>query len=389
MYHIMVLARKLDEKLFALQRSGKIGTFAQIKGQEGQVGTGFALEKNDWVVPSFREMGVFLARGADRSKLVEAWRGDVRAFQDPSHSRNLPVAIPIASQCLHAAGIAWASKIKGEKDFQADSYAGRNIRFGVREHGMGAVLNGMALHGGIIPYGATFLVFSDYMRPAIRLAALSHLHVIYVFTHDSIGLGEDGPTHQPVEHLAALRSIPGLVVIRPCDANETAEAWRVALGHKKGPVALALTRQAVPTHDRRLGNGDDGLQRGAYILHEADGQQPEVILISSGSEVQIALQAADRLQQENIPARVVSMPSWELFETQEDAYRQEVLPPGVRAKIAVEAGVSQGWHRYVGEHGRVISLEHFGASAPYQELYQNFGLTAEAVVTTAKAMLQS
>jgi transketolase len=249
---------------------------------------------------------------------------------------------------------------------------------------MGGILNGMALHGGLIPYGATFLIFSDYMRPAIRLAALTELKVIYVFTHDSIGLGEDGPTHQPIEQLAALRAIPNLTVIRPCDANETAQAWRTAINHRDGPVALALSRQNLPTLDRQSKYASaEGLHQGAYILSEAAGNKPDVVLIASGSEVQIALEAAEMIKTEGPAVRVVSMPSWELFNAQPAEYRRQILPPAVKAKIAIEAGSPQGWHRYVGEFGHIIALDHFGASAPYKILYEKFGLTANRVVEKA------
>jgi transketolase len=279
------------------------------------------------------------------------------------------------------------TEIQGESDFQAQSYQGRNIRFGVREHGMGAILNGMALHGGIMPYGGTFLIFSDYMRPAIRLAALMGLKVIYVFTHDSIGVGEDGPTHQPVEHLAALRAIPGLTVIRPCDGNETAAAWKAALC-ASGPVALALTRQNLPVLDRQRVAGADNLDRGAYILKDAREGRPELILIGTGSEVHIALEAAGQLDEKGIQVRVVSMPSWDLFETQDAAYRNQVLPPEVKTRIAVEAGVGQGWHRYVGDAGRVMGLNRFGASAPGAVLFKRFGFTPDHVVQSALDLLQ-
>jgi transketolase len=278
--------------------------------------------------------------------------------------------------------------VKGKDTFQAGRYTGRNFHFGVREHGMGAVLNGMALHGGLIPYGGTFLIFSDYMRPAIRLASMMELKVIYVFTHDSIGLGEDGPTHQPIEQLACLRATPNLTVIRPCDANETAEAWRVALTRKKGPVALILTRQGLPTLDRRTFPPAHSLNRGAYILRDMAQVLPELILIASGSEVPIVLEAAEHLHERGIAVRVVSMPSWELFEEQEATYRREVFPPEVKARIAVEAGATQGWHRYVGVTGEVIGLDHFGASAPYKILYEEFGLTANHVVEKALDLLR-
>jgi len=278
--------------------------------------------------------------------------------------------------------------LAGEADFQAPDFSGRNIRFGVREHAMGSILNGMALHGGLIPYGGTFLIFSDYMRPAIRLAALSDLKVIYVFTHDSIGLGEDGPTHQPIEHLATLRAIPNLTVIRPGDANETAQAWQAALNHQIGPVALALTRQNVATLDREIFSPAQGLHRGAYILSEAAGGKPDVILIASGSEVDIVLNAAEKIARDKLAVRVVSMPSWELFEKQPQNYRRQVLPHEVKAKIAVEAGSPQGWDRYVGESGEIIGLNHFGASAPYQVLYEKFGITADRVVQTAIRLVE-
>ncbi|MDZ7759214.1 MAG: transketolase [Desulfovermiculus sp.] len=278
--------------------------------------------------------------------------------------------------------------LEDQGDFQSGQYEGRNFHFGVREHGMGTVTNGMSLHGGVIAYGATFLIFSDYMRPPIRLAALMGLKVITVFTHDSIGLGEDGPTHQPVEQLAALRAIPGLTLIRPCDANETAEAWRVALEQDKGPVAICLTRQNVPTLDREEVASARGLSRGAYILKDFDvRQEPDVILMSSGSEIHIALEAARELELFDISVRVVSMPSWELFEKQEQDYQDLVFPPGVQARVAIEAGISQGWHRYLGLGGRFVGMSSFGASAPYQTLYDKFGLTAGQVKQEALNVL--
>ena len=277
--------------------------------------------------------------------------------------------------------------INGENDFQADDYLGRNLRFGVREHGMGSILNGMALHGGVIPYGGTFLVFSDYMRPAIRLAALMGLRVIYIFTHDSIGLGEDGPTHQPIEQLAALRTIPNLKVIRPCDANETAEAWKIAMQSSGGPVALALTRQGLPVLDRTEYGPAAGLARGAYILKDVDSGTPDIILIASGSEVAIALDACRELEKKGKGVRVVSMPSWELFEEQPENYRHKVLPPEIKTRVAVEAGTSLGWHRYVGSRGDVIGVDHFGASAPAKVLFEKFGITADRVVEKAVALV--
>ncbi|MBI2884009.1 MAG: transketolase [Candidatus Methylomirabilis oxyfera] len=277
--------------------------------------------------------------------------------------------------------------LKGDGDFQRSNPGGRNFHFGVREHAMGSILNGMALHQGVIPYGGTFLVFSDYMRPAIRVAALSHIRVIYVFTHDSIGLGEDGPTHQPIEHLSSLRAIPNLTVIRPADATETAVAWRAALEHRSGPVVLALTRQKLPILDRTKFPPAELLLKGAYILADADQGRPRVILIATGSEVHLAMEAWGRLADEGIPARVVSMPSWELFDRQPEAYRNEVLPPAVTARLAIETGSPHGWHRYVGLGGGVIGMTRFGASAPYQVLLQQFGFTAEHVVSRAMELL--
>jgi transketolase len=267
------------------------------------------------------------------------------------------------------------------------SYAGRNLHFGVREHAMGAIVNGLAAHGGFIPYGATFLIFSDYMRPAIRLAALMGLHVVHVFTHDSIALGEDGPTHQPVEQLASLRAIPRLTVIRPADANETAVAWKVAVETRDRPVLLALTRQDVPTLDRSRYASADGLRRGAYVLSDSKNGQPALILIASGSEVGLILAAAERLQGEDIAVRCVSMPSWELFDVQPQAYRDQVLPPNVPARLAVELGVSQGWCHYVGAHGDMLGVERFGASAPADVLLREYGFTVDNVVARARALL--
>jgi transketolase len=244
-------------------------------------------------------------------------------------------------------------------------------------------MNGMALHGGIIPYGGTFLTFSDYSRPSIRLAALSHVSIILVFTHDSIGLGEDGPTHQPIEHFAALRAIPNLIVLRPADANETAQAWKVALEHRAGPVALLLTRQKVPIYDRRAMNSAAGVAKGAYVLIDSNRVYPDVILIATGSEVQLAVEAHATLAEQGIAARVVSMPSWELFEAQSDSYRNSVLPPAVTARVAIEAGVPLGWERWVGAKGTVIGLDRFGASAPYKIIYEQLGFTVENVVLRA------
>ena len=277
--------------------------------------------------------------------------------------------------------------IQGEAAFSAIHRSGQYVHYGVREHAMGAIMNGVALHGGLIPYGGTFLVFSDYMRPAIRLAALMEQRVIYVFTHDSIGLGEDGPTHQPIEQLAALRSIPGFTVIRPADANEVGIAWLVAL-EREGPTALVLTRQAVPTLDRNRFGLAEGLRKGAYVLADLGEGSPDVILMASGSEVSLILEAGEALHTEGMRVRLVSFPSWQLFSAQPRAYRESVLPPGIRARVAVEAGVPMGWERWVGDAGVVVGIQRFGASAPYQEIYRQFGLTAEHIIEEARHSLE-
>ncbi|BCJ63212.1 transketolase [Polymorphospora rubra] len=272
------------------------------------------------------------------------------------------------------------------REFPGNPY-GRTLHFGIREHAMGAILNGITLHGGTRPYGGTFLVFSDYMRPAVRLAALMKLPVVYVWTHDSIGLGEDGPTHQPVEHVSALRAIPGLDVVRPADANETAWAWRQALEHTDRPTALALTRQNVPVLDRTSLAGAEGTAKGGYVLADASNAQPQVILIGTGSEVELCLVARERLEADGTPTRVVSMPCQEWFRAQDEAYRESVLPRGVKARVSVEAGIAMSWRDLVGDCGESVSLEHYGASAPYKVLYEQFGFTADNVVAAAHASL--
>ena len=276
--------------------------------------------------------------------------------------------------------------IKGLGVIKVDP-CGRNIHFGIREHAMGGILNGMALSQALVPYGATFLVFSDYMRPSIRLAALMKLQVIYVFTHDSVAVGEDGPTHQPVEQLAALRAIPNLVVLRPADANETVFAWKLALNRNEGPTALILTRQKVPIINQGRFASPEGVLRGGYILAEAPHGTPEVLILATGSEVHLALAAYEKLLQEGVAVRVVSMPSWEVFEAQEAAYREKVLPVKVKGRLAIEAGVSMGWERYVGFEGKVIGIERFGASAPGAVVLEKFGITAEALVDAVSEML--
>jgi transketolase len=270
--------------------------------------------------------------------------------------------------------------IDGSSTFTKDDRSGANLHFGVRENGMGSVLNGMAVHKGLMPYGATFLVFSDYERPAIRVSALSHYPVIWVFTHDSIGLGEDGPTHQPIEHLAALRAIPNLVTIRPADANETKEAWKAAVIRRDGPTALIFSRQNLPTLDRGLMAGAEGLQKGAYVLADLGKGNPDLIIMASGSEVQLALDSADALVNKGKNVRVVSFPSWELFEKQSKEYQDSVLIPTVKNRIAIEAGIKQGWEKWLGEKGLMIGMTGYGASAPAEILFEKFGFTVSNVV---------
>jgi transketolase len=333
-----------------------------------------------------------------RLKLPDGWDSDLPAYRPDDK----PMATRKASgQVLNAfaAKVPWLmggsadlapstnTIMDGEGHFSATSPEGRNLHFGVREHAMGAVMNGMALHGGVRPYGATFLIFSDYMRPAIRLAALMEQPTIYVFTHDSVGLGEDGPTHQPIEQLSALRAIPGLVDLRPADGNETREAWRFALEYRDGPVFMALTRQGVPHIDRERLGPAHGLRRGAYVLAEAEGGHPDLILIATGSEVAVALGARDQLAEDGIRARVVSMPSWTLFARQPREYQDEVLPPNVRARVSVEAGGTVGWHRWVGSDGDVVGISRFGASAPAKDVFREYGFTPADVAKRARAVL--
>lgn len=277
--------------------------------------------------------------------------------------------------------------LKDYKNFSAENRDGRNFHFGIREHGMASILNGMAYYGGVISYGGTFLIFSDYLRPAIRLAALSKIKPIFVFTHDSIGLGEDGPTHQPVEHMSALRAIPYTVVIRPADANETAYAWQTALEHKGGPVALLLTRQGLPVIDQEKFPSAKNLAKGAYILKDCSGT-PGLIILASGSEVSISLAAAEMLEAEGSKVRVVSFPSWELFDMQPKEYRDSVIPPDVKARISVEAGTKQGWEKYIGDYGEAVSIEKFGASAPLNVVMDKYGFTPQNIVETAKRVMK-
>ncbi len=331
-------------------------------------------------------------------RLPEGWDAELPTWKPADK----PIATRVASgKALNAIAkrVSWLiggsadlagsnnTLIEGEASFSANDYTGRNLHFGVREHAMGSLMNGMALHGGVRPYGGTFLIFSDYMRPPIRIAALMEQRTIYVFTHDSVGLGEDGPTHQPIEQLPALRAIPGLVDLRPADANETAEAWRFAMQYNEGPLFLALTRQAVPHLDRERLAPASGLHRGGYVLSDATGGDPQVILISSGSEVAIALEAQETLAAEGVRPRVVNLPSWALFSRQPQEYQDEVLPPDIRARVAVEAASPMGWHRWVGGEGAVIGLSHFGASAPAKTVFHELGFTAENVAACARYVL--
>jgi transketolase len=279
------------------------------------------------------------------------------------------------------------TRIESEPPFSVENRDARYIHFGVREHAMAAIMNGIALHGGLIPFGGTFLVFSDYMRPSMRLCAMMGLRVVYVLSHDSVGIGEDGPTHQPVEHLAALRVIPNMTVIRPADANETAAAWAAALRNRSGPTSLALTRQRLPVLDRKRFASAQGLHRGAYVLADLGSGAPEIILMSSGSEVPLIIEAGESLAAEGIAVRLVSFPSWELFSAQDQTYRDEVLIPGVRARVAIEAGSAQGWERWVGDAGEILALDRYGVSAPYEQAYEYLELTAERVTQSARHAL--
>ncbi len=331
-------------------------------------------------------------------KLPEGWRAKLPQFppgkematrEASGHVLNaiadeLPMLLG-GSADLHPSNNTF---LKEKGVFSAANRAGRNFHFGVREHGMGAIMNGIALTRPLIPYGGTFLVFYDYMRPPVRLAAMMGLQTIYVYTHDSIGLGEDGPTHQPIEQLAGLRAVPNLTLIRPADANETVVAWRVALENRHGPTAIALTRQKLPVFDRTKFASAEGVARGAYVMSDPENGKIDVILIATGSEVSIALEAQASLAEAGIGARVISLPSWELFDRQPQAYRDEVLPPSITARLAIEAGVAQGWMKYVGERGDVISIERYGASAPYKVLMEKFGFTAANVVARARALLR-
>ena len=370
--------------------------YYRAKGDEG-----IKLEQKwDELYQSYKEKYPEVAAQYDQersTKLPENWKEKLPVFS----SADGKVATRKASgKVLNAIAASLPSLVGGSADlapstdtnldkyssFTAEDRNGRNFHFGIREHAMGAALNGLALTKGMIPYGATFLIFSEYMRPPIRLAAIMKIRPIFIYTHDSIGLGEDGTTHQPVEQLISLRSIPNLVVIRPADANETAQAWRVAIEHSGGPVALVLTRQNIPVLDQQKYTSAAELEKGAYILSDSENE-PDIILIGTGSEVSLLMQSQEKLKQESISARVISMPSWELFEKQDEAYKETVFPKTMKKRLAVEAGSTLGWHKYVTDEGDIIGMTTFGESAPAEELYKEFGFTVDNVVKRARALI--
>jgi transketolase len=369
-----------------------------------------AKDENEWndLVSQYKEKHADLGKQWQQTmsgQLPENWESHLPSFDDAeaiatrvASGKVINALAPHMPMLIGGSadlGVSNNTDIKEGGDYEAAHYDGRIIHFGVREHAMGATLTGMALNGGLIPYGGTFMTFSDYMRPSIRLACLSEVQVIYVFTHDSVGLGEDGPTHQPIEHLAALRAIPHLFVIRPADVHEVREAWRLAILRREAPTALALTRQKVPLIDRKRFASPEGVRKGGYILAEAEGVStgkgsdrinPRLILIATGSEVSLALEAREQLHADGIPTCVVSMPCIELFEEQSEEYKNDVLPPSVTARLAIEAGVRQGWDRYVGPEGDVVCLDRFGASAPGDVALKNLGFNVENVVKRARAL---
>ena len=346
---------------------------------------------------AYPDAGAEFFRRVTRAGLADGWDAGLKTYEVGAEvaSRNASqdaiqlLAGPVPELFGGAADLSESNltDIKGEVNFSADE-PGRNLRFGVREHAMGGIANGLAYHGGFIPYVATFLNFSDYMRGSVRLAALSRLHVIYVWTHDSVGLGEDGPTHQPVEHYAALRAMPNLWFVRPGDANEAAAAWALAIERQDGPVALALTRQKLPVLAGTPEKAREGVARGGYVLREASGGIPQLITIGTGSELQLAFAAAEALEAEGIPTRVVSLPCWEAFDAQDQTYRDAVLPPAIRARVSVEIGVSLGWERWVGDEGAIVGLDHYGASAPAPTILEHFGFTAERVTDVARRVVR-
>lgn len=327
---------------------------------------------NDWLnhLPKFEDYNEKISTRVVSGKVLNAAAIDIPGLIGGSADLN-------ESNMTH---------IKSSKSFSAEDRKSKNIHFGIREHAMGAVLNGMAIYGGVIPFGATFLIFSDYMRPAIRLAALMKQKVIYIFTHDSIGLGEDGPTHQPIEQIASLRAIPNLVVIRPADANETVEAWKYAIDHKGGPVALILTRQKIDVIDQNKYASPKGLNHGAYILKDSK-QNPDLLLIATGSEVSLSIKAAEKIESEGKNVRVISFPSWEIFEQQADEYKNQIFPKDIKARVSFEMGIALGWQKYVGDSGECLSIESFGASAPDNILYEKYGFTVNNVVDIAMKVM--
>lgn len=393
---------KLVKKRFGFDPNAFFAIPDEVRDYYHRVGEAAGRAAGEWrkLYASYKERFKDLAdeyEACSAGKLPDGWAeklpvfpagGDKVATRKASGKVLNAIAADLPLLMGGSADLAPSTDTNLEKytSFSATDRGGRNFHFGIREHAMGAILNGMVLTKGIIPYGATFLIFSDYMRPPIRLAAIMKIRPILIYTHDSIGLGEDGTTHQPVEQLASLRAVPRITVIRPADANETTYAWKAALEHSGGPVLLVLTRQGLPVIDQDKYAKASGLQKGAYVLSEAKGE-PRLILIGTGSEVHLLLEAQDRLQGGGIPTRVVSMPSWELFEAQDKAYRDSVLPPGIRRRLAVEAGSPQGWLRYVTEEGDVLGIDTFGESAPGDEVMKEYGFTVENVAAKAQALL--
>ncbi len=393
---------RLTKKFYGWPEDAKFLVPDEVKQYMGKAMERGAQQEKEWnaKLEAFRKAEPALAAEWDlmhSGKLPQGWDADIPVF--PADAKGLALR-EASSKVLNAiaqhvpwllggaADLAPSTKtlIAGEAGFEHDNYSGRNFHFGIREHAMGGALNGMCL-SGLRPYGATFLIFSDYMRPAIRLTALMDQPVIYIYTHDSIALGEDGPTHQPIEQLMTLRAVPRLIEMRPGDANETAELWRSIMELKHEPVALILTRQNVPTLDRTKYAAASGARKGAYVLADSGGE-PQVILIGTGSEVSLCVEAYEQLTKEGLRVRVVSMPSWKLFEKQSKEYRDTVLPPNVKARVSVEAGTTFGWSEYVGSEGSIIGRSDFGASAPYKDLYKHFGFTMEHVVTEAKKVMK-
>lgn len=385
-----------QEKFFEVP--DEVLAYYRAKGDEG-----LELEQkwND-LYHSYKENYPELAAQYDQersTKLPEKWKDNLPVFSAADGDGKVATR-KASGKVLNAIAASLPSLVGGSADlapstdtnlnkyssFTAGDRGGRNFHFGIREHAMGAALNGLALTKGMIPYGATFLIFSEYMRPPIRLAAIMKIRPIFIYTHDSIGLGEDGTTHQPVEQLISLRSIPNLMVIRPADANETAQAWRVAIEHSGGPVALVLTRQNIPVLDQQKYTSAAELEKGAYILSDCENE-PDIILIGTGSEVSLLIEAQQKLKEQSVSARVISMPSWELFEKQEESYKEKVFPKAMKKRLAVEAGSTLGWHKYVTDEGDIIGMTTFGESAPAEELYKEFGFTVDNVVKKAKALI--